>query len=174
MRKTGASSLLHRVSTIPPDRRDVLTAVLDPYVSALQARLDRLKSIHDSTALFIRELNEFYATKEVQFHISSGFKLVDSKGRELTPDMLSSGERHLLMLFCYTLISRDKPSLFIIDEPELSLNVKWQRRLISALAALVADSGSQFLLATHSIELLAQHRHAVVELNPHSLHHSRE
>jgi len=71
------------------------------------------------------------------------------------------------LLFCHTLIARDRPSIFIIDEPELSLNVKWQRKLLEALLDVVAKSQIQFLFASHSIELLAQHRDKVVPLRQH-------
>ena len=84
----------------------------------------------------------------------------------MDPESLSSGERQLLLLFCYTLLAREKTSIFIIDEPELSLNVKWQRRLIGALRDIVEDTPNQFLFATHSIELIAQHEDSVHRLVP--------
>ncbi|KHD09288.1 hypothetical protein PN36_34135 [Candidatus Thiomargarita nelsonii] len=79
--------------------------------------------------------------------------------------MLSSGEKQLLLLFCNTLIARDKATIFIIDEPEISLNIKWQRQLIRTLLNFTKDSQVQFLFATHSIELLSQYRSNVVKLS---------
>ena len=63
-------------------------------------------------------------------------------------------------------MSRDMPSIFIIDEPELSLNIKWQRKLVHALNALVQGKSNQFLFATHSMEIIPQHRRAVVQSEP--------
>jgi predicted ATPase len=62
-------------------------------------------------------------------------------------------------------VAKQRPSVFIIDEPELSLNVKWQRMLVSSLLAAAKDAQMQFVLATHSIELLARYNAYVVELS---------
>ena len=47
--------------------------------------------------------------------------------------------------------------IIIIDEPEISLNIKWQRRLLSTLNYFVRDSKAQFVVATHSFEILSSH-----------------
>jgi ABC-type glutathione transport system ATPase component len=52
----------------------------------------------------------------------------------------------------------------MIDEPEISLNIKWQRQLVQSLLEITNDASIQFILASHSIELLAQHRDCVVNL----------
>jgi ABC-type glutathione transport system ATPase component len=63
-------------------------------------------------------------------------------------------------------MASDTSSIFIVDEPEISLNVKWQRRLIDALTDITSGSQCQFLFATHSIEILTKHRDQVIKLNP--------
>ena len=69
------------------------------------------------------------------------------------------------MLFCNLLVSRQHPSLFLIDEPELSLNIKWQRKLVPALLSMTEASQIQLLMATHSIELLSSYRERVMRLS---------
>jgi predicted ATP-dependent endonuclease of OLD family len=78
--------------------------------------------------------------------------------------MLSSGERHLLLLFCNTLIALDRQSIFIIDEPEISLNIKWQRKLLDSLLECAGENPVQYIFATHSFELLAQHKDNTIKL----------
>jgi predicted ATP-dependent endonuclease of OLD family len=70
------------------------------------------------------------------------------------------------MLFCNTLPARETTCIFMIDEPEISLNVKWQRKLIQSLIELTKDKQVQFIFATHSIELLSQYRENVARLKP--------
>ena len=65
---------------------------------------------------------------------------------------------------CNTLAARDQASILIIDEPEISLNVKWQRGLVQALLDCIRGSNVQMIFATHSIELLARHKQHVVKL----------
>ena len=68
------------------------------------------------------------------------------------------------MLFCNIFPAREHRSVFIIDEPEISLNIKWQRKLIKSLLELIEKSNIQFIFATHSIELLTQFNKNVVKL----------
>jgi ABC-type glutathione transport system ATPase component len=88
-------------------------------------------------------------------------------GAKLDPENLSSGEKQLLLLFFNVLTSAETASLFIIDEPEISLNVKWQRKLVDSLIDITTESSCQFLLATHSIELLTKHRNETIKLTSH-------
>jgi predicted ATP-dependent endonuclease of OLD family len=69
-------------------------------------------------------------------------------------------------MFCHTILPRRGQCTFIIDEPELSLNIKWQRKLIDALQELVASARVQFVFASHSIEFLSEHLDNVVTLSP--------
>lgn len=64
---------------------------------------------------------------------------------------LSSGERHLLFILLHAL-SADNSSL-IIDEPEISMHVDWQRELIEAIREI--NPRCQLILATHSPEIMA-------------------
>ena len=120
----------------------------------------------DLFALFVEKINRFFYDKKVSLHVQSGLKITTAdNAQEISPDMLSSGEKQLLLLFCNTLTARDKATIFIIDEPEISLNIKWQRQLIRTLLDFSKNSQVQFLFATHSIELLSQYRQQVVKLS---------
>jgi predicted ATP-binding protein involved in virulence len=59
---------------------------------------------------------------------------------------------------------RGRTAIFIIDEPELSLNVKWQRRIVQSLLDCAEGASVQFIMASHSMEVLAAHRKHVVQL----------
>ena len=64
---------------------------------------------------------------------------------------LSSGEKHLLRIFV-EILSCDG-GVFLIDEPELSMHIDWQRQLVGMLRTL--NPTVQIILATHSPEILA-------------------
>ncbi|MEX2411327.1 MAG: AAA family ATPase [Candidatus Paceibacterota bacterium] len=59
---------------------------------------------------------------------------------------LSAGEKQLLSFICYNAFSKESP--FIIDEPELSLHVDWQRNLVPILMS--QRTNNQIIIATHS------------------------
>ena len=67
-------------------------------------------------------------------------------------------------MFCHVLTTRDNPSIFIIDEPELSLNIVWQRMLVASILEVARGAKLQLILASHSMEILAKHRDRVVSM----------
>ncbi len=103
-------------------------------------------------------------SKKIKFDISKGIRITSRKGDLIEPGKLSSGERQLLLLFCNTITALDRQSIFIIDEPEISLNIKWQRKLIDSLIKCVRDNPVQYIFATHSFEILSEHLDNVVKL----------
>jgi ABC-type glutathione transport system ATPase component len=148
-----------------PDVQDLIGRVVRPYVQGIEARLNALERLQRQLSSFVESLNSFFSNKELSFRLPVGLEIRSKNGDSLTPKMLSSGERQLLLLFCNTAIARDRSSIFLIDEPEISLNVKWQRKLLGSLLEITADSPVQFVIATHSLELLSQFRHSVRRLS---------
>lgn len=85
-----------------------------------------------------------------------------SKGNTHSLNKLSSGERHLLTFLTLFLIIGRNRSFFIIDEPEISLNMVWQRELIPLLSELSPDS--QIIVATHSPSISHKNSNYLVKL----------
>ena len=73
---------------------------------------------------------------------------VEANGRELNIGDLSSGERHILTFLTLVLFQGRNRNFLIIDEPEISLNIKWQRELMGVLQKLAP--ATQFIVASHS------------------------
>jgi ABC-type cobalamin/Fe3+-siderophores transport system ATPase subunit len=167
MAPLNTQKLVKTLSQSDDDAQSLITwKVLKPYVDSIAVRLDALQNTKDLFVLFVEKINRFFYDKKVCLHIQSGLKITTAdNAQEISPDMLSSGEKQLLLLFCNTLTARDKATIFIIDEPEISLNIKWQRQLIRTLLDFSKNSQVQFLFATHSIELLSQYRQQVVKLS---------
>jgi len=131
----------------------------------LEARLDGLQEFYNLVTLFTSTINSFFTGKTISYSIREGIVFKTKGGELLQPHLLSSGEQHLLLLLCNVLVAKQHPSIFFIDEPELSLNIKWQRNFIDSLLALSDGTAGQFILASHSIELISQHKSKVVKLN---------
>ncbi len=67
---------------------------------------------------------------------------------KLTPYQLSSGEKQILVILLTVLVQDNKPSILFMDEPEISLHLDWQRKLIQYIKEL--NPNVQIILATHS------------------------
>ncbi len=149
------------------EHAEVLHQILRPFIDGYKLRLDALEPLHDKISTFVETVNAFYQGKSISFQVGEGIAVTSEGGEILNPSVLSSGEKQLLLLFCNILAAGDQASIFIIDEPELSLNVKWQRKLVDALLECTRNTHTQFVLATHSLELLTQHQHNVLQLSAH-------
>lgn len=159
-----ANRLLELIESTPENRKPALLTVLEPYLDGVNARLNAQRSSYETVSTFVEVLGRFFASKTVEFSIGPGLR-ISVHGEPIKFAQLSSGEKHLLMLLCSTVIARERATLFLIDEPELSLNIKWQRILVDALISCSANSNVQFLLASHSLELLSKHKSRTLLLN---------
>lgn len=75
---------------------------------------------------------------------------------------LSSGERHLLVLLTIFVIEGNNRQLFMIDEPEISLNMVWQRKLLPLLSELAPKA--EIIVASHSPSVARENSNYLVEL----------
>lgn len=152
----------------PENTHSIIWEVLKPYLDSMTARMDALQDTQNLLTLFTNKINKvFFHDKEIRLHVQEGMSIFTKEGSKLEPEMLSSGERQLLLLFCNTLTARERATIFMIDEPEISLNIKWQRQLIQTLLALTEGSQVQLIIATQSLELLSQYLNNIVKLeNP--------
>ncbi len=69
-------------------------------------------------------------------------------GETLYPYQLSSGEKQMLCILLTVLIEDGRPYVLIMDEPEVSLHIEWQKRLIDLIISL--NPNVQIILTTHS------------------------
>jgi len=82
--------------------------------------------------------------------------------RRLKLSELSSGEKQLLIILGQALLQEQKPTIFIADEPELSLHLKWQTSLTNAITSL--NPKAQIIFATHSPDIVAAQQNKVIRM----------
>ena len=69
-------------------------------------------------------------------------------GETLMPYQLSSGEKQMLVILLTVLVEDHQPYVLFMDEPEVSLHIEWQKRLINIIMQL--NPNVQVILTTHS------------------------
>ena len=69
-------------------------------------------------------------------------------GEVLLPYRLSSGEKQILIILLTVLVEDDEPYVLFMDEPEVSLHIEWQKRIIDLCLEL--NPNVQIILTTHS------------------------
>ena len=113
--------------------------------------------------MFRELIDERFVTKDVKINRSSGIE-VTYKDRKVPIEALSSGEQHQLVLFFELLVERKENALILIDEPELSLHVAWQKKFVGDLMKIIDLIKFDVVLATHSPQLISRWDNIVVEL----------
>jgi energy-coupling factor transporter ATP-binding protein EcfA2 len=76
---------------------------------------------------------------------------VSSRAENIPIELLSSGEKQMLLILLEALAAGDHS--IIIDEPEISMHVDWQRRLVESMR--IVNPEAQIVIATHSPEVMA-------------------
>lgn len=94
--------------------------------------------------------NMFTGNKMVKFE-DARVNVETDDGQRISLNSLSSGEKHTLLIFIETLLTGI--GTILIDEPEISLHVDWQREFISDMHQLNPDG--QLVIATHSPAIIS-------------------
>ena len=107
----------------------------------------------EEIAVFKSVINERILFKQLTIDEEDGFKLINDAGEEIDPSDLSSGEQQLLVLYYQLLFEIEPDTLVMIDEPELSMNVVWQRNFLKDLQRIIELRNFDVLIATHSPQI---------------------
>lgn len=129
--------------------------VLNLHASDGMQKIAALRSLSRRIRIFERLVNSKLVRSRIIVR-SDGLYLKFQDGSLATPGVqnLSSGERHQIqMAFDLVFRSRGK-RLVLIDEPELSLHVNWQTAILGEFEALRELNSFQYIVATHSPEII--------------------
>lgn len=123
--------------------------VMTLYVQDTEKKLGVFDDLAHPARLFLENVNKFQH-KRIRLDRERGFIVEGENRQPLDINLLSSGEQHELVLH-YDLLFRVRPNtLVLIDEPELSLHVAWQKRFLPDLLEIVKVAQIDALVATHS------------------------
>ena len=117
-------------------------------VSALDASKDYKAMVDKRVRTFCDSVNEFFKDSGKTITLENNKFFINSVDGKLAPDDLSSGEKQILLLMLRIFLLDEKESVVLIDEPESSLDISWQYKLIGLLVRL--NPNAQFFITTHS------------------------
>ena len=92
--------------------------------------------------------------KSIVIDKEKGFYFQTDRGKKLQLSDLSSGEQHELVMLYELIFKTSKGILVLIDEPEISLHVTWQKEFLDDLLKIIELQDFQVLLATHSPSII--------------------
>lgn len=112
---------------------------------------------------FLDVINELFDGRKVVGISERNEIIVKTKdNRVIDLEELSSGEKQLLIILGEALLQNQSSIIYIADEPELSLHIKWQERLTSSIAKL--NPNAQIVFATHSPDIVSIYSDKVIDM----------
>jgi len=124
--------------------------------------VDKQKQIYEPRDTFFKVLNDFLQRKTANISNKNEISIMTQSGKNLHLNDLSSGEKQLVILLGEALLQEKQPWIYIADEPELSLHVKWQEILIDSLRRI--NPYSQIIVATHSPDIVGPYGNRIFDL----------
>lgn len=153
--------IYRRVLSERKNVRDDALRPLSEYESSVNKFLDQKKL----------KIGYIESSKQTVRARASFVNVVPTGGRPYGLTALSSGERQIATMLYSASRSVVPVGAFLIDEPELSLHVDWQRIILLEIQKL--HPGRQIIACTHSPEVGADHAEYVKFFEP-SLHVSAD
>lgn len=139
-----------------PDYNTESAKVLSVYLNDSEEKLSVYDDLLTKIDLFVSIISQKdFAFKTLQISSGKGFSFYQNKTLQpLSLTDLSSGEQHEVVLL-YELLFKTAPnSLILIDEPEISLHVIWQKAFIDDLKKIAKLKRIRFLVSTHSPQII--------------------
>lgn len=129
-------------------------AIKNKILSDWHEKLASKNSSNNRISAFEKVLDGFFSCtkKKVSRDSRNMICLTDSNGVNIEWIKLSRGEKNLLVLLLLAFFAGNDEKIFILDEPDLSLHIEWQKQILSTMSMLAPNS--QFIIATHSPAML--------------------
>ena len=124
--------------------------VMTLYVHDTERKIQVLDDLAKRVRVLLENVNQKYRHKRIELDREHGFVAKSGNGQALPLQSLSSGEQQELVLHYDLLFRVPSNTIVLIDEPELSLHVGWQKRFLPDLLKIVELSNFDALVATHS------------------------
>lgn len=105
---------------------------------------DKIKKFADACNKYLNGKKFVYDQSELKLYIEE----TSEKKNVIQLSCLSSGEKQIVSLFSKLYLENEKDCILIIDEPELSISMKWQRMLLPDI--IRSENCKLLLTVTHS------------------------
>jgi predicted ATP-binding protein involved in virulence len=129
--------------------------VLTLYVKDTKEKLAVYDELLKRVELFADILNnKRLSFKKVKIDADKGFIFETDQGKPLQLTQLSSGEQHQIVILYELIFNIEENGLVLIDEPEISLHVAWQKEFLQDLQKIIEIQKMSVVIATHSPQII--------------------
>ena len=140
-----------------PEYNEKNRAVLFAYLKGLEEKFSKISTISKKTELFQEMLtSKHFANKSVEISPQHGFMFKSDKGDILKAHQLSSGEQNEIVMLYRLVYEVPDQGILLIDEPENSLHVAWQKTVVDDMKKIADIKRLQIIIATHSPSIVSK------------------
>lgn len=130
-------------------------SILNLYITDNKKKLDIFKDTARKLEILLSIINKRFKHKKLYIDKKEGFFIKSNNtGRKINLINLSSGEQNELIIFYNLLFKTNQNDIVLIDDPEISLHIAWQQRLIDDLKEIAKESGISLVISTHSPDII--------------------
>lgn len=166
LRKYGLAEInnVSYISTLETKKMDRFAIELSIYLKDANEKYNVFSSTINKLELYESIVNRKLTFKKMYLSRSSGIVVKSEEGKILPLDSLSSGEQEIIVLF-YKLIFEADVNLLLIDEPEISLHIAWQKEILENFKSIInLNKDMQLIIATHSPQIISKNWNLQVDL----------
>ncbi|KKD36579.1 MAG: AAA family ATPase [Limnoraphis robusta] len=152
-----------------PKYKTIASRVLSVYKDSLQKRLDAQTQAYSNIERYLKSVNKFLERKQLKIGSTSSPRSRSTLGVKIGNEeavhslqILSSGERQVVGLIYAASHMTRGGRVVLIDEPEISLHIDWQRKLLPEMVEQLGEK--QLIICTHSSVIASKYRDRMIKL----------
>lgn len=139
-----------------PEYIENKNVILNYYIKDTFEKFNTLEKPLGDLQLFDQLLHDKkLVNKQIKYSRQFGIRFIsENDQREISLNSLSSGEKNEILMLHDFIFNLSDGSLLMIDEPEISLHVAWQREFMNDIIRIAKQKNLRVLIATHSPQII--------------------
>lgn len=142
-----------------PEQAEIIKQRIDAFFRLINSLFEdtgkeiMIDPLNNTIVFSIENTGKAIITEDGERIYTSDNQPLYTEDEKIQLEQLSSGEKQMLLILTTVFLQEEKPNILLMDEPEISLHITWQDRLIETIREL--NPNCQLIITTHSPNIFA-------------------
>lgn len=142
-----------------PEQAEIIKQRIDAFFRLINSLFEEtgkeimIDPLNNTIVFSIENTGKAIITEDGERIYTSDNQPLYTEDEKIQLEQLSSGEKQMLLILTTVFLQEEKPNILLMDEPEISLHITWQDRLIETIREL--NPNCQLIITTHSPNIFA-------------------
>lgn len=142
-----------------PEQAEIIKQRIDAFFRLINSLFEEtgkeimIDPLNNTIVFSIKDTGKSIITEDGERIYTSDNQPLYTEDEKIQLEQLSSGEKQMLLILTTVFLQEEKPNILLMDEPEISLHITWQDRLIETIREL--NPNCQLIITTHSPNIFA-------------------